>query len=1004
MKQVVLLIFILCAFIKDSVAQENARGGVVKNQTTTVGQTRAVVVGISSYPRLSKEKQLVYADKDAELFNEYLLVSKLVSESKLIINKEASASNVLLQIDAVLRKSVPNDKVIIYFAGHGDVAKDQTKNQDDAYLLCNLASTNADYSITDAISLSVLQQIIAESAKKGISVTLITDACHSGKVASSEAAANSVATLLIKEWDRVVKLASCQSNELSYEDVKWGNGHGVFTYYLVKGLSYEADKSPADSLISLRELGLYLDQMVPEATNFTQNPIKIGGDARSVFAKVIPNYFFNSKDQLPQLKTMLAARSVNESTEFKTDESIKLYADFKKHLKNGKIADSAFSDYQAIVLIKNDEQTELVKNELILSSLSEAQKVLDKYLEGGNDMPSDQAFQNASNLFALAIKLYAKKNALSKQWESKKLFLQAYVYIIQRRYEKYNEAKALLNKAQKNNKKSAYINQAFGRLYNELEDYRRSEKYLLKAIALAPRWTYPKSDLGNTYFDMGNWKAARKQFDDALKLDANLARIYNNTARISMDQGRLAESERLFLKADSIVPNTAIYTSNLGLVFLRQGRINEAEKMLTKSLYLDSNFFDAYKHLGEYYLNENKDLEQAEKALVFFNKAKAIQPYYYLNYNNLGDYYYKFSNENHAVKKADSLYRMAISLNPDNHYGYYSIALLKLKAKDTITANKLIAKMMQGNKKNAKANYFFAAYQESINKNKIAAESYRQAIKLDPYYRLSYYALASLLEKDRQLEEAAHVLLKVPLIFPNSPEDVYKIGNFYLRRGKYVEAIRYFELALKYDPSYAYAWSALAYAKLDFTHEINSAKYAFQQAEKLNPFQHNPKVFAKLIFNKSRALPIDSVGYQQLIAYYLIAYSLDSTNADYTISLARTYYLNNELSKATSYLQLLQTNKSLIIKKSFQNLSWKILLQKNQLVQAKQLIDEEFEDDKFPSYLGKALYFYLKGDLVQAKANVLLEQKESKTLLQAAYLKKNYNEYLLNIIHKLVKL
>ena len=298
--------FLMLCLVQLHAQDAGARGGVLlkTDKNSDTGKTRAVIIGISKYTNLPPQRQLDYADKDAELFFNYLQLTKSVTECKVFLNHDAIASKILLAIDDLIRQSVPGDNLIIYFAGHGDVAKDKTKDQDDAYLLCTNVSTDADYSISDAISLSQLQKLIADAAKAGIHVNLITDACRSGKIASSEEAAYSTAYLLSQKWDKVMKLASCQENELSYENVKWGNGHGVFTYYLVRGLSKEADNSPKDNMVTLKELELYIKKQVSEATNDVQNPIKVGGDARRVFAMLLKDDLIDPSSALPKVQTL----------------------------------------------------------------------------------------------------------------------------------------------------------------------------------------------------------------------------------------------------------------------------------------------------------------------------------------------------------------------------------------------------------------------------------------------------------------------------------------------------------------------------------------------------------------------------------------------------------------------------------------------------------------------------------------------------------------------------
>jgi uncharacterized caspase-like protein len=75
-------------------------------------------------------------------------------------------------------------------------------------------------------------------------------------------------------------------SEPSFEDVRWGNGHGVFTYFLLKGLQGAADKNH-DGVITAEELFAYLKQTVPQETNGRQNPRAMEGLASALPVSIL---------------------------------------------------------------------------------------------------------------------------------------------------------------------------------------------------------------------------------------------------------------------------------------------------------------------------------------------------------------------------------------------------------------------------------------------------------------------------------------------------------------------------------------------------------------------------------------------------------------------------------------------------------------------------------------------------------------------------------------------
>ena len=66
-------------------------------------------------------------------------------------------------------------------------------------------------------------------------------------------------------------LTASRDRERSFESKDWGGGHGIFTYYVVKGLEGEADED-GDGIVTADELADYARRNVREATKGMQNP------------------------------------------------------------------------------------------------------------------------------------------------------------------------------------------------------------------------------------------------------------------------------------------------------------------------------------------------------------------------------------------------------------------------------------------------------------------------------------------------------------------------------------------------------------------------------------------------------------------------------------------------------------------------------------------------------------------------------------------------------------
>jgi uncharacterized caspase-like protein len=224
-----------------------------------------MIMGISTYKYV---RPLAYADKDAEMFRDYL---KSPAGGKLkedniycLLNEQATSANFYSKGFQWLKvKSLQKgDRLFIYLAGHGDAI-----DEDQFFYLaydCNPAGDKNNYLVGGAIQLFNLKKKIANETAKGVEVYFIMDACRSNELPGGTEGQNFLnAAISEKRAGEIIMLATGAGQE-SLEDASIGSGHGLFTYYLVDGLTGLADSSgTADNKITLQEIQKYVDANVP---------------------------------------------------------------------------------------------------------------------------------------------------------------------------------------------------------------------------------------------------------------------------------------------------------------------------------------------------------------------------------------------------------------------------------------------------------------------------------------------------------------------------------------------------------------------------------------------------------------------------------------------------------------------------------------------------------------------------------------------------------------------
>jgi tetratricopeptide (TPR) repeat protein len=226
----------------------------------------ALVVGIARYAHLPAKAQLQFADRDAEDIYTTLISAQggnfPAENVHKLINEEASLANLRHELEQWLPSvTTPEDRVLVYFAGHGFIAGGK------AYLAPN--DVDVSHLSGTAYPMEDLGKAIGTQIH-GKWKVLITDACHSGAITPEDDTAQVNHSLLDLNTS-TFSLTASRDREQSFESPQWGGGHGIFTYYVIHGLQGEADSS-GDGIVTADELADYVRTNVRLATKTLQNP------------------------------------------------------------------------------------------------------------------------------------------------------------------------------------------------------------------------------------------------------------------------------------------------------------------------------------------------------------------------------------------------------------------------------------------------------------------------------------------------------------------------------------------------------------------------------------------------------------------------------------------------------------------------------------------------------------------------------------------------------------
>jgi hypothetical protein len=235
-------------------------------------QQWAVLIGVERHDE--SRLNLKYTENDVQRLRQVLVERAGLSSDRILqltdgtADRQPTLANLYRELPAFLRKPGPDDRVLVFFSGHGFLYKDRTYLVPRDFMATDPAAT--------ALPLTELRRALGECQAR--IKFLVLDCCHAGndKAVESSPASETVAKAV--EVERVpgcVVLASCRAAEKSLE---WAERkQGVFTYWLCRGL--EGGAADDNGRVTLAALNTYVHERVTRTAQLlerAQTPVQFG--------------------------------------------------------------------------------------------------------------------------------------------------------------------------------------------------------------------------------------------------------------------------------------------------------------------------------------------------------------------------------------------------------------------------------------------------------------------------------------------------------------------------------------------------------------------------------------------------------------------------------------------------------------------------------------------------------------------------------------------------------
>jgi Tfp pilus assembly protein PilF len=609
-------------------------------------KTYAVIVGIAAYENAGIPA-LEFSEQDARLFADYLASaaggSVPVQNRKLLLGRKATIANIYEALNWLNTVCKEGDRAFFYFSGHGDV---ETNDQQNAGYLLAWNSPENNYR-NNAVRIEDLNNYALQlSQSKKAKVILITDACRSGSLAGDLFNGKQlVAKRLGLSRAGEARLASCGPDELAAESAEWDGGRGIFSYYLLHGLTGMADRK-TDGRIEMEELTAYLDSCfkadkVLKAENHKQTPVLLGSpvfdlakvDAKTLGAlkqKIATNprnnidkgiwesekvpvqpidYFFDMFDTLT-IEHFIDAKQF--STGIFPEVQMAVIDSCKRYYASNYFAswetsfDSAENWSENYIgpdtLMLDSLKGQLMRFKLLQTRFNErlgllihskAQQMVNAYLEGDlGELNRRQYYYKGKQNYDDFIPLV--KLAISycnKQPNVERLLKLQYAYLSGLNA----RTKLLLSPDRETVIKTAF-------------------KYQREAIAIDPFAAYIHNELGILHLRQRRFDSAQVAFRRAMQIAPTWALPWSNMISLHLGKGELDKAKEAARKVKTLQSNLPYAMVNEALVWEQEKNYLEAEPLYLKAIQLNNVHFFPYEKLGQLYI-QTGDYHRADSFL-----------------------------------------------------------------------------------------------------------------------------------------------------------------------------------------------------------------------------------------------------------------------------------------------------------------------------------------------------------------------------------------------------
>jgi tetratricopeptide (TPR) repeat protein len=320
---------------------------------------------------------------------------------------------------------------------------------------------------------------------------------------------------------------------------------------------------------------------------------------------------------------------------------------------------------------------------------------------------------------------------------------------------------------------------------------KKEQELYLKAIEICPQLAEAHHNLAVSYVENGRLMEARNEIQKALAL-SDTPDIRLGLAHVLLLLGDLEDSKKEYQMVLNVAPQNEKALQGLSYIELEKGQEHASIELLEKAL-------------------EKNPVSEVS----LYNRAILAE---------------RMDNK----EVAERFYRELLKVQPSHEQGVIRLCLLLSKSEQVAEVKNVLEKAVRANSENTTLLLLLATTSEELGDLDDAEVTYKKIIARNPKDEEALTSLASLYLAKRQHQLTIETLEKLFAINTDSVKGLTVQGVAYVQLGKFEEARKSLERAIKVDPTQAVAHYNLSLVQR-YAGEDELASESLKRAKVLDP-------------------------------------------------------------------------------------------------------------------------------------------------------------------------